>query len=728
MRAQFNRFSTTISFYVLKSLLRSLVSGKKIQTFGRGCSVREMTLVWSCFWFMVSLLTLALLVHGQPGFVSIDCGIANDSNGYIENDITYISDAQFIETGVNENVRINRKELLRLYRTVRSFPDGKRNCYKLGSLNKSNKYLIRASFMYGDYDGKNMTPKFDLYIGASRGITISFSNATDSTYEEIIIVATMNFISFCLVNTGYGTPFISGLKLRPLANTIYPDDSFDRYWWPKEDASWTPLRTLQNVTNKDKATEPPSTVMMTAVCPLNNSDALYFNWTVDDSSQQFHVYMHFAELELLGSNMTREFTACCSNNTCYNSPIRPEYHVTTTVQTSQPLTGQYNYYCSIKKTPTSTLPPILNAIEIFTILQLTEKPTREDDVEAMVDIKATYKMKRNWMGDPCLPEIYKWEGLTCSNNQSDAPAVVSLNLSSAGLKGKIAASLSNLKSIQSLDLSWNNLIGPVPNFLGDLPFLLSLDLSGNQLSGLIPSNLIEKSKRGSLKLSLDGNPDLCVPGSCSRHSSKRKITILIAASVASVVILSILLIILRRFKWRKEDPVVETNNTGDALLSEGRQIISTNDPVVDANNIIGRPLLLEAPSSLYSVFLFRYDTSKHLTKKSDVYSFGVVLFRLITALPATIQRNGTDKIDLVDWANRTIALAPIEGVVDPKLEGVHDANSLEKAAEIARLCTSKKPEERPTMFEVVAKLKDCLETEAAAKRIRDLVNIEQQVE
>ncbi|XXG57273.1 hypothetical protein AAC387_Pa03g4476 [Persea americana] len=260
--------------------------------------------------------------------------------------------------------------------------------------------------------------------------------------------------------------------------------------------------------------------------------------------------------------MTREFTVCCDNNSCYNSPIRPEYLVTTTIQNPQLLSGQQNYTCSFMKTPNSNFPPILNAIEIFAILQLPTAPTREEDVEAMVDIKATYKIfKRNWMGDPCLPEIYKWKGLTCNNTHSDAPTIVSLNLSSAGLKGKIAASLANIKYIQSLDLSWNYLTGPVPNFLGDLPFLSSLNLSGNQLSGLIPSNLIEKSEKGSLKLSLDGNPDLCVPVSCSRHSSKRKITVLIAASVACVVILSILLIILRRFKWRKEDPVVKTQGS-----------------------------------------------------------------------------------------------------------------------------------------------------------------------
>ncbi|KAJ8638581.1 hypothetical protein MRB53_012848 [Persea americana] len=494
-----------------------------------------------------------------------------------------MSDSPFIETGVNENVRITPSNLKfsELFRTVRSFPNGNRNCYNLGSVvNKGNKYLIRAYFLYGDYDGKNNTPTFDLYIGVNFWNTMSFDDATVEIDTEIITIASMNFISVCLVNTGYGTPFISALELRPLNSSMYgvvneshslyllnrldigrsiykgdiryPEDPFDLIWKTKEDTSWISFNTTQNVTNKDGAIEPLSTVMMTAVRPINDSDALYYSWT-NYSDWQNHVYLHFAELEPLGPNMTREFTVCCGNNSCHNAPIRPKYLVTTTIEYPLPLTGQYDHSCSIKKTPTSTLPPILNAIETFIIWQLPTTPTREEDVEAMVDIKAAYKiLERNWMGDPCVPEIYKWEGLTCNNTYSDAPAIVSLNLSSAGLKGKIAASLANLKSIQSLDLSWNYLTGPVPNFLGDLPFLSSLNLSDNQLSGVIPSNLIEKSKKGSLKLSLDGNPDLCAPGSCSRHSSKRKITILVAASVASVVILSILLIILRRFKWRKE--------------------------------------------------------------------------------------------------------------------------------------------------------------------------------
>ena len=47
-------------------------------------------------------------------------------------------------------------------------------------------------------------------------------------------------------------------------------------------------------------------------------------------------------------------------------------------------------------------------------------------VEAILDIKSTYQLKRNWMGDPCVPKNYSWEGLACNYPLSDFPTVLSL--------------------------------------------------------------------------------------------------------------------------------------------------------------------------------------------------------------------------------------------------------------------------------------------------------------
>ncbi|KAJ8638563.1 hypothetical protein MRB53_012830 [Persea americana] len=303
--------------------------------------------------------------------------------------------------------------------------------------------------------------------------------------------------------------------------------------------------------------------MMTAVRPAAQSEALYYFWPVDDLSLQFQVYMHFAELEQLEASQKREFTICCGDNLCYNSVVSPEYLVTTTVEPPQPLTGQSQYTCTFKQTLKSNLPPIVNAVEVFVIRQYKVTPTRDQDVEAILDIKSSYQLKRNWVGDPCVPKSYSWEGLACNYTFSDFPTILSLNLSSIGLKGEIAASLANLNSIQSMDLSWNNLTGPIPDFLGDLPSLSLLNLRGNQLSGSVPSNLVKRVNRGSLQLSIDNNPNL-IPPVFDKKKSRKFIVPVLASVISTLVLLTIVgILLLLKFTQRRR----QRGRNGAGLLA-----------------------------------------------------------------------------------------------------------------------------------------------------------------
>jgi hypothetical protein len=106
--------------------------------------------------------------------------------------------------------------------TVRSFATGARNCYTLRSLVPGLKYLVRARFMYGNYDGLSRLPVFDLHIGVNYWHTVNISSPEAAKNVEAIVVVPDDFVQVCLINTGAGTPFISGLDLRPLKNTIYP--------------------------------------------------------------------------------------------------------------------------------------------------------------------------------------------------------------------------------------------------------------------------------------------------------------------------------------------------------------------------------------------------------------------------------------------------------------------------------------------------------------------------
>lgn len=47
-------------------------------------------------------------------------------------------------------------------------------------------------------------------------------------------------------------------------------------------------------------------------------------------------------------------------------------------------------------------------------------------VNAIMKIKGFYQVKKNWIGDPCVPQDLPWEGLNCSYNDRQNPRIVSL--------------------------------------------------------------------------------------------------------------------------------------------------------------------------------------------------------------------------------------------------------------------------------------------------------------
>ncbi|RHN55937.1 putative transferase [Medicago truncatula] len=152
----------------------------------------------------------------------------------------------------------------------------------------------------------------------------------------------------------------------------------------------------------------------------------------------------------------------------------------------------------IEATSDSELPAMLNAFEIYWVIPETVSATQQDDVDAIWNIRDIYKIPRiDWQGDPCGPTGFRWEGLICGG--ANNPRIISLNLSSSKLSGRIDAAFSKLTNLEILDLSNNELTGGLPEFLAQLPRLKILNLSQNNLTGLIPESLKEKSN-SSLKL------------------------------------------------------------------------------------------------------------------------------------------------------------------------------------------------------------------------------------
>ena len=158
------------------------------------------------------------------GFISLDCGLpANEPSPYSESKtgLRFSSDSKFIQTGEIGRIQTNLENPLKPYTTLRYFPEGTRNCYNL-PVDKGRKYLIKAWFRYGNYDGHDIKPMFDLYIGPNLWATVDMQNLDgNSTSEEILHVPTSDSLQICLVKNEGTTPFISSLELRPLGNNSY---------------------------------------------------------------------------------------------------------------------------------------------------------------------------------------------------------------------------------------------------------------------------------------------------------------------------------------------------------------------------------------------------------------------------------------------------------------------------------------------------------------------------
>uniref|UniRef100_A0A0R0G434 non-specific serine/threonine protein kinase n=1 Tax=Glycine max TaxID=3847 RepID=A0A0R0G434_SOYBN len=577
-------------------------------------------------------LVLAVLIQAQDqsGFISIACGAPAGVNFTVPNTgLNYTSDANFINTGVSRTIVPElRDQFLQNVWNLRSFPEGQRNCYKI-NITRGSKYLIRASFLYGNYDGLNMLPKFDLLLGANRWLTVNINNASVSLDFEIIYVPSLDYVHICMVDTGLGTPFISAIELRTLRNDIYETefgsletytrvdlgsnrgyrynyDVYDRYWSGADLDTWRPLNfpiDADSLVQNDY--KPPAVVMSTAITPANVSAPLVISWKPDDPKDSFYVYLHFTEIQVLAKNQTREFNITLNGNP-WTENISPRYHSVNTIYSTSGISGEKINF-SFVMTETSTLPPIINAIEIYTVKVFPQPDTYQRDVDAITTIKSVYGVTRDWQGDPCSPKDYLWEGLNCTYPVIDSPRIITLNLSSSGLSGKIDPSILNLTKLEKLDLSNNSLNGEVPDFLSQLQYLKILNLENNNLSGSIPSTLVEKSKEGSLSLSVSQNPYLCESGQCNFEKKQKNIvTPPIVPSISGALILIVAVAILwtlkRRKSKEKSTALMEVNDESeilrlrstkkdDSLAQVKKQIYSYSDVLKITNNfntIIGK--------------------------------------------------------------------------------------------------------------------------------------------
>ncbi|KZV35082.1 putative LRR receptor-like serine/threonine-protein kinase-like [Dorcoceras hygrometricum] len=411
------------------------------------------------------------------------------------------------------------------YQTLRYFPaDNKKYCYTLDVIRRT-RYLIRATFLYGNFDNNNVYPKFDVSWGPTHWTTVVISDANTIEVHELIFLATDTTISVCLYNAPTGQPFISTLELRSFNGSIYlnqyenqfllsvsarinfgadseapvryPDDPFDRIWqsdslkkanYLVDVAPGTERISTRLPIDVSSGERPPQKVMQTAVVGRNGS--LTYRLNLDGFPGFGWAFTYFAEIEDLVPGDTRKFRLILPGEPNLSEAI---------VNIQENAQGKYRLYepgfynisfpfvltFRFGKTSDSTLGPLLNAFEINKYLKISEGSA---DGPLLAPILAAYS-STEWAkegGDPCLPVPWSW--VHCS---SDPQArLTSIHLSGKNLTGMIPLELTKLRDLVELWLDNNSLSGSIPDFSG-CPNLKKIHLENNQLTGELPSSLEE---------------------------------------------------------------------------------------------------------------------------------------------------------------------------------------------------------------------------------------------
>ncbi|KAL1558079.1 putative LRR receptor-like serine/threonine-protein kinaseisoform X1 [Salvia divinorum] len=404
--------------------------------------------------------------------------------------------------------------------TLRVFTTRNKNCYHIDSV-KKGRVLVRASFYYGNYDGKSLPPKFDLHFDGNFWTTVQTSN-TEFYYYEVTCVLKKESISVCLAQTEPSQfPFISALEVRSLESSMY-DYVNDSY----------PLLVWKRVAFGSK------TVFRYQDDPYDRlwNVGGYGNGSIPVSGDAI-----FTKRPQLGPSQNRSFRIF-KDNESYSEPIRPLYGNCVEMILDSAIAVSSNTTFSLVPTNVSTLPPLINALEIFRIPddKLTDG-TNKKDVEGLAALQERFSLLQSWAGDPCLPAPYTWDWIKCS--LAPIPRVTELLLNGFGLSGSLP-DFSSMDALQTIDVQNNSLGGPIPDFLGTFPNLKILNLANNQFNGSVPASMT--AKKG-LVLTVSGNPGLCTSNvtchipqansSTNNNKMKNILELLFAAVIASIVIL-----------------------------------------------------------------------------------------------------------------------------------------------------------------------------------------------
>ncbi|KAL0351905.1 UNVERIFIED_CONTAM: putative LRR receptor-like serine/threonine-protein kinase [Sesamum calycinum] len=349
----------------------------------------------------------------------IDCGL-NGKTTENYNNQTWFPDSFFIDPGKTKQIT-SSPNVSQIMTTLRYFPHGEdMNCYRLQLIN-TQKYIFRAGFYYGNYDGKSQPPVFDLFLGGQLWEAVNSSASTEGpVFHELIYAPKNDNISVCLMGRkeyGSATPFISSLEAsflnQELSNnhTVYGmmrngtayhlvarlnfggydevvepwsgwnlfcEEQLNRYWTPQPMPGYTNL-TFDPLFCSGTAYEnrPPNSVINTAISPTNASQSIYVPVNLlTTTPQSAYLVLYFYQNSIVdgppeNQNGTRNMDIYIDGVMRRN--VKLEGFRSGEVVTLYPVLVQGMVNVTISPANGTVLPPLLNGMEVFYATELAEE-------------------------------------------------------------------------------------------------------------------------------------------------------------------------------------------------------------------------------------------------------------------------------------------------------------------------------------------------------------------
>ncbi|CAK9213741.1 unnamed protein product [Sphagnum troendelagicum] len=585
-------------------------------------------------------------VSGIQGSIFVDCGSNAGYRDKVTN-ISWVPDAQYITTGVNGYVPSAQTNYPNFseFTTVRYFPDSTaKNCYSFPAISNQT-YLMRGTFFYGFYDNATTTPSFQMGIDGTIVANVTFNDPVTFVYYEFTYVSGLNTNAtfLCLLrDSSNSIPFISAISFSPLPDDFfycssppapnqgyyaqtkyrlnfggnrfvrYPDDIYDRYWYPEGSnstflESTTPppqiLTTNHNIDeNNISPVVIPEAVVDTALTTTGENITIIFP---DDYTFKPYVIFYYAELDPTANATSRQFYIQVPlYEAVFINPIvnASQFSVSPVCYTDIPYVAGWDIVLYQDQTNYSPLGPLVNALEVLEISEnLMTILTNHEDVLAIENIKLSYTNLANWTGDPCVPTPHPW--VTCSTSDT-APIITQVDLSDYNLVGPISPNFGDLLSLTSLALQYNELNGSLPQltrltnlkflqlqnnmlsgelpaWLASLPSLKDLLIQNNNFSGPIPPSLISHSGAWTFVYA-PGNPMLG-----SRTSKSTNIGIIIGPIIGGILVLVIIIGVIVYFQVQnKRGKTTKTSGNLQMMKSshQGAKFYSLAQVTVASDN------------------------------------------------------------------------------------------------------------------------------------------------